>query len=74
MSDQRFALRIEGMHCGGCVRRVEKALADVPGVTIDEVGVGSAVGSFDPADTDLGELVMTIGRLGFAAEPTTDAA
>ena len=29
---QRLVLDIEGMHCAGCVARVEKALAGVPGV------------------------------------------
>ena len=73
MSDTRFALRIEGMHCGGCVRRVQKALGDIPGVTVDKVEVGGASGSLDDADTDLAELVAAVKQLGFAAEPATAA-
>ncbi len=37
-----IALRIDGMHCGSCVRRVGQALAAVPGVTVKEIRVGAA--------------------------------
>jgi copper chaperone CopZ len=37
-----IALRIDGMHCGSCVRRVGQALAAVPGVTVNEIRVGAA--------------------------------
>ena len=33
---------IDGMHCDACVRRVKKALANVPGVEVQNVHVGSA--------------------------------
>ncbi|MEI9813038.1 MAG: heavy metal-associated domain-containing protein [Acidobacteriota bacterium] len=35
-------LTIEGMHCDACVRRVRKALENVPKVTVRSVEVGSA--------------------------------
>jgi copper chaperone len=35
-------LRIDGMSCDHCVKRVTQALAGVPGVTVREVGVGHA--------------------------------
>ncbi len=69
MTDIRFALQIDGMHCGGCVRRVHKALGDVPGVTIEAVDVGTASGSFDADDTDVDELLAAVARLGFVARP-----
>jgi copper chaperone CopZ len=69
MSDTRFVLQIDGMHCGGCVRRVQKALEDIPGVTVDKVEVGTASGAFDPADTDVHELMQSVARLGFTAKP-----
>ena len=37
-----FTLKIDGMHCGSCVRRVSQALAATPGVVVNEVTVGSA--------------------------------
>ena len=36
-----FTLRIDGMHCGACVRRVSQALA-TEGLTVKEVRVGAA--------------------------------
>ncbi len=35
-------LKIEGMSCGHCVRAVEQALRETPGVTAVEVSVGHA--------------------------------
>jgi copper chaperone CopZ len=37
-----FTLKIDGMHCGSCVRRVSQALAATPGVVVNEVSVGAA--------------------------------
>ena len=37
-----FTLKIDGMHCGSCVRRVGQALGAVPGVAVKEVRVGAA--------------------------------
>ena len=35
-------LRIDGMHCGSCVRRVTQTVNSVPQTTADEVVVGAA--------------------------------
>ena len=37
-----ITLKIDGMHCGSCVKRVSQALVSVPGVTVNEVRVGAA--------------------------------
>ena len=34
--------QINGMHCGACVQRVNRALSQVPGTQVDEVRVGAA--------------------------------
>lgn len=39
---QWTALRVAGMHCGGCVKRVKNALASVDGVLGVEVDLGKA--------------------------------
>ena len=46
-----FTLRIDGMHCGACVKRVTQALASVEGVVVNEVRVGAArlTANLDPA-------------------------
>ena len=39
MTLQTTTLTIQGMHCGGCARRVEKALAQVAGVSSVKVNL-----------------------------------
>lgn len=73
MSETRFALAIEGMHCGGCVRRVTQALQHIEGVTLEKVEIGNAEGTLDPSDADLTQLVEAVNQLGFRAEPRTPA-
>ncbi len=46
-----ITLNIEGMHCGGCVSSVEKALSAVPGVTAVTVDLDKATASVTAADT-----------------------
>jgi copper chaperone len=58
---------IEGMHCGGCVRRVTSALQQVKGVELRSVEVGSAQMSFDPETTNVGEIAAAVNSIGFSA-------
>jgi copper chaperone len=37
-----FTLRIDGMHCGSCIRRVSQALASAQGIEVEEVRLGAA--------------------------------
>ncbi len=37
-----FTLRIDGMHCGSCVRRVTQTLNSAEGVKVEEVRIGAA--------------------------------
>jgi copper chaperone CopZ len=46
---EKMTLSIEGMSCGHCVRAVRDALAEVPGVAVERVDVGSATVALDPA-------------------------
>ena len=39
---QEVNLRIDGMHCGSCVKRVTQALASVEGCKVKEVRIGAA--------------------------------
>jgi copper chaperone len=56
-------IRISGMSCGHCVAAVRKALVSVPGVTVQDVSIGSATIEINP---DVGTLA--------AAESAIDAA
>jgi copper chaperone len=62
-----ITLKIDGMHCGSCVRRVNQALASVPGVVVKEVRVGAArlTSLQDPAPIDL--VIGTLAKTGYAA-------
>lgn len=61
-----ITLKIDGMHCGGCVRSVEKAAAGVAGVT--NVRVDLARGELT-ADVDrperAAELAAAVEETGF---------
>ena len=63
-----LTVRIEGMHCGACVRRVGQALAALDGVVVQEVRVGAArvetAGAADP-------VLEAIAKAGFT--PHLDA-
>jgi len=60
-------LPIEGMTCASCVRRVERALAKVPGVTTANVNLATekATVAFDPAVADLAQLTTAVEKAGY---------
>jgi copper chaperone len=58
-------LNIQGMSCGHCVARVNKTLAAVPGVTVEDVQVGSARVTFDPARTPLARIGEALADAGY---------
>jgi copper chaperone CopZ len=62
-----ITLRIDGMHCGSCVRRVNQALAAIPGVQVIEVRVGAArlTAAEEPAPVDVA--IAALAKAGFAA-------
>jgi copper chaperone len=64
---EHLNLSIEGMHCGGCVNRVTGALKSIPGVTVEDVQVGSAALTIDPAQTSAMKIAATLKAIGFAA-------
>jgi len=69
MAKMKLNLAIEGMHCGGCVKRVTLALQKVEGVKPDSihVEVGSAAADYDAEKTTQQELVDAVNRIGFTA-------
>jgi copper chaperone len=67
MAQEVVRLSIEGMHCGGCVRRVTAALQDLRGVEVGLVEVGSAEVRFDPGRANVDEIAGAVDRIGFAA-------
>ena len=62
-----FTLRIDGMYCGSCVRRVNQALAAVPGVAVNEVRVGAARLTAAEEHAPVNLAIAALAKVGFAA-------
>lgn len=67
---QKATFEITGMSCGHCVKAVDKALQQIPGVTVDSVAIGSAVVSFDATKTDSGSIAQVIDDAGYQVVAT----
>ena len=69
-------LAVENMHCGGCMRKVETALAAVPGVVSARANLSAkrVTAVHGPAGVNAADLVDALARAGFtAAELTAEA-
>ena len=64
-------LRIEGMHCGACVRRVSQALASAQGLTVKEVRIGAARIESDE-QTAASQAIEALAKAGYKAHPDSD--
>lgn len=66
-----FTLRIDGMHCGSCIRRVSQALASTEGLQVEEVRLGAARLSTNltPAPVDLA--IAALAKAGYSARLET---
>jgi len=75
-SPRSHYFRIEGMTCGGCAARVEKALASVPGVSEARVNFSAETASVDVVDggPNGAELVRAVRSAGYEAEPLRQGA
>ncbi len=60
-------LPIEGMTCASCVRRVEKSLTKVPGVTEASVNLATEQARvvYDPSRVDLAQLGAAVEKAGY---------
>ena len=61
-------ITIEGMHCGGCVKRVQDALQKSPAQLPKRVGIGHARVKTDTAPPEI--ILAALERLGFGARLT----
>ncbi|RQS22559.1 heavy metal translocating P-type ATPase [Burkholderia sp. Bp8998] len=61
-------LTVDGMHCGGCTGRVQRALAAVPGVVEAAVDLGAHAATVTVQDTlETAQLVDAVGAAGYRA-------
>ncbi len=64
-------LRIDGMHCGACIRRVSQALAAQQGLSVKEVRMGLARIEADQQSA-AGEAVEALAKAGYKAHPESN--
>jgi copper chaperone CopZ len=64
---KEITLRIEGMHCGSCVRRVTQALQGVDGTDVREVRLGAARVRISDAAVAQPALLASMAKAGFSA-------
>ena len=72
----RLTLRVDGIHCAGCIQRIEHALAAEPGVREARVNFTTRrlKLAWDGKTARADALVARITDLGFSATPFEDAA
>jgi Cu+-exporting ATPase len=67
-------LRVKGMTCAACVRRVEKVLTRTPGVQAATVNLATETAEVEAAQPiDIDALIDAIRAAGYDAEPITQA-
>jgi copper chaperone len=62
-----LTLRIDGMHCGACVRRVTQALQKSEGTEVEEVRIGAARVQVADATEAAPALIHTLAKAGYTA-------
>ena len=67
-------MKIDGMHCGGCVANVQRVVAGIEGARADAVRVGAADISFDPELTTAAAITAALSHVGFDARVEPSAA
>ena len=67
----KLDIAVAGMTCASCVRRVERALAAVPGVAAVAVNLATSRASVALDGTDPGALLAAVTKAGYAAPTET---
>lgn len=69
----RSVLAVPGMHCAGCMGKVERALGAVPGVASARANLTARTIAVDhAAQVEIPALVAALAGAGFAAQPRED--
>lgn len=61
-------LHVEGMSCGHCVMRVEKALSKVPGVSKVQVNLANKTAEVEGDNLDTDSLINAVVTSGYQAK------
>ena len=66
---------VPSMHCAGCISKIERGLAEIPGIDSARVNFSAKrVSISHQGGLTVPDLVEAIGRLGFEAQPVLDPA
>lgn len=72
---QQTVLAVPGVHCAGCIAKVERGLAGLPGLVSARLNVTARQLSVAHLpELTVPELVEAVARLGFEAQPLAEAA
>jgi len=67
-AENSVVLKVEGMTCGHCVGRVQKALDMAPGVQAAKVDLDSGTAEIRfGAETDMAKLIAVVEAAGYTA-------
>jgi copper chaperone len=66
-----LTMQIGGMTCGHCVAGVTRALKGTPGVTVDQVAIGTATVHYDPAATTPADIAKAVHDEGYPVLATS---
>ena len=64
---ENINLKIDGMGCSACAKKVRKALEGMTGIVVSDVKVGSAALMRDPARAPDAALIETLSLAGYRA-------
>jgi copper chaperone len=62
-----FTLRIDGMHCGSCIRRVTQALNSTRDVEVEEVRIGAARLKSPDENPPVEVVIAALAKAGYSA-------
>jgi len=65
---EKLELKVSGMTCGHCVAAVSKSLSALDGVDVENVEIGSARVSYDPARLSRERIAEAVADAGFEVE------
>jgi copper chaperone CopZ len=65
---ETLTLKIDGMHCEACIRRLTQRLSALRGVQVESVSIGEARLHFDPELAARGSIEAAISEIGFEIE------
>lgn len=73
--DEQTTLTIRGLSCAACVRRVETALSQLPGLRQVQVNLANATVQvrYIPENVDFAQMQQVVQSLGFELLPTSTA-